>query len=329
MKVLVLATAVIAAMSVTPASAQSGRLVSALDPLPGGTFTRVRDINNNGMSVGGADNSSGAEQPVRWSATGRITALPVLPGQVGGTAMGISKSGTVVGSVTGTATRWAPDGAISELPTPQGQFSCTAYAINDTGGIVGNCANGAFRWANDGTIIPLPPVPGGLSAVVQAVNADGTSVGWSADNQYRYPVTWSPTGIAWRLSGLPGSAWDINDKGQVAGQIEVADGAPYTKYYAVRWETDGTMRNLGGAPGATKPNGRAAAINEDGTAVGDVTTDDGRQLGARWSADGVFTALGSIKPTDPQARTMAEAINDSGVIVGWSAEKAVRWTGYR
>ncbi|MFC0109887.1 hypothetical protein [Kibdelosporangium aridum] len=334
-RLLVIGAVALAAIAVAPASAQTGRIVGLLVPLPGDPIAEVEDINASGVAVGASYKSGHTDRrPVRWAPNGDVTELGLPPGQTTGFATGITTSGTVVGGSGDRPVRWAPDGTITELPLPADEVTCWARAAHDTGGVVGTCSwtENTYLWAPDGQVIRLAPLPGDVRARVTDVNANGTAVGWSeVDNFLRYPVKWDRYGTVSRLGGLPGQAFGINDKGEVAGQVNISDGLPPhgNKQYAVRWTEYGTMTNLGAAPGSTTPLASGAGINEDGTVVGNVVTDDRRQLGARWSVNGTFSELHPINPPDPDESTMAEAISDNGVVVGRSAGKAVRWTGYR
>ena len=122
------------------------------------------------------------------------------------------------------------------------------------------------------------------------------------------------------LGGDFSAASDINDSGQIAG---------YSSYYVpggrgadrpVVWEKNGTIRDLLPA-GFTM--GRAVSINENGQVAG-------------WLAGGssggftlfVWSALTGMRflPTLPgEDQNGVYAINDAGMVAGWSGRSAVIW----
>jgi len=153
-----------------------------------GTLTDAHDIsiafaiNNSGQVVGQSFNSAvGNTLPFVWE-NGVMTALPLLPGHLGGAAFGINSHGDVVGQSGGEAVLWV-NGVVTRLTS--GYFASTAYGINDRSQIVG-VANPpdteAVIWEN-GVMTPLsPPVLEGCHGdcwtVARAINELGDISGY-------------------------------------------------------------------------------------------------------------------------------------------------------
>ena len=108
-----------------------------------------------------------------------------------------------------------------------GYLASTASGIDDSGVVVGTLSNYledrsiAFRWA-DGEMSALPLPPATANAFASAINARGTFVGTATG-----PIGASPEPVIWQGDGVVplgstwgtvlGSAWGINDRGDVVG----------------------------------------------------------------------------------------------------------------
>jgi probable HAF family extracellular repeat protein len=130
----------------------------------------------------------------------------------------------------------------------------------------------------------------------------------SADVNAEATGNWEAT----LLPLLPGGTWmqatAINDSGTIVGYGDVAGGA----VHAFRYK-HGTMRDLGTQPGY--PSSRALGINLRGEVVGSATTAlrPLAQTAVLWTPTGVLTRLPG---TDTLPRSVAQAINNSSVVVG-------------
>lgn len=104
-----------------------------------------------------------------------------------------------------------------------------------------------------------------------------------------------------RLSEAASSAYvtDLNNAGQVIGAA-------------------GAGRYLWTAAGATRldDNFSASAINRHGVVAGTLSDPSGWNYEAATYRNGVYTRLGTLTQEPPQS--VATAINDNGVVVGWS-----------
>lgn len=124
-----------------------------------------------------------------------------------------------------------------------------------------------------------------------------------------------PQRFRWTVTDL--GAFDprqINNKGEIAGNIRIADILHAFLY------RDGqlvALGNLGGDAGTT-----AYALNEETQVVGSSPLLPGvcctNQLrGFIWD-DGVMSALSALQPTFAGSMSVATDIDDAGVVVGWS-----------
>ena len=134
-----------------------GSTVTRLPALPnGGVDVIPLAVNNSGLVVGKADNSTTGTQAAEWS-NGAIKALGGLPGSTDSQATAVNSSGEVVGTSVdpsdsdGHAVLFA-NGTVTDLQAPGTGLpgaDAEANAINDSGVIVGQGGNGdAFVYAN-------------------------------------------------------------------------------------------------------------------------------------------------------------------------------------
>ncbi|RAJ90589.1 putative membrane protein [Streptomyces sp. PsTaAH-137] len=242
----------------------------------GGALHGVFGANREGTAVGFA-NVGEYETPhaVRWDRTGAVTDLGTLPGHDVSVAQGINDEGVVVGQsgptdLIGPAVRWDPDGTPTELALPADARNACAFAVNRAGVIVG-----------------------------LATAADQLSGDLAREDEWA--VRWSPDGAAERLSvpgGAVATAQDINDSGEVVGDVRHHDGTER----AVRWSPDGTRTELSPLPGDVASHARA--INNRGYVAGESTDTAGRTWAVLWHPDGSVTALGrhsnhTVLPSPP------------------------------
>lgn len=173
------------------------------------------------------------------------------------------------------------------------------------------------------TIDDLGVLPGDTSSVSQGINELGDVVGWSNGPGGARPFLFTdPTGMT-ALAPFPGGsangvARDINENGEVVGQLTLFGGPPH----AVRW-TGGVPEDLGAIPDSQFSE--AMGIN----ALGDVAGDSGTT-----SITGTMEAFTWVDPGSMAAialpfRGRGRDINDSGQVTGYmtgAANRAFRWS---
>lgn len=296
-----------------------GSLASPDDPF---AFVTV-DALNESKQVAGTSHWPDASNFIFFRAFewqhGVMSQLPTPEGMQS-TAGGINESGTVVGSVgvpsfAARAVAWDSGGGRRDLGTLGGPFS-HADDINDAGVIVGqaqlpgddSAPIHAFVYAN-GQMHDLGTFGGAVSRAL-AINAIGQIVGEAESTVLgEMHAFLYEDGTLKDIFGRPGHARDINDAGQIVGDMQVGADTGYLGSSGVVYDA-GTITNLG-------PGNSLVAINNAGTIVGTGIGPAGSEPASvdgfvvqegkmRFLRDLINECWHSITPTD---------INDKGQIV--------------
>jgi probable HAF family extracellular repeat protein len=237
--------------------------------------------------------------------SGRLSALPLLPGGNNSYALEMNDRGQVVGfsdtdvydldcaAATTAGFRfqaviWEPNGRLRPLLTPlDGDTVANAFGINNRGQVVGNsgvCADTtpppyvtsahAVLWERDGTPINLGSLGGPISGA-SAINSRGDVSGTSttADGSTR-PFLWTPESRTLLEldppAGFPiavnGCCKTINDRREIVGFMFNAD---FTQQHAFLWK-NGVMVDLNDLIPKHSPwiLQSAAGINDSGQIAG-------------------------------------------------------------
>src|SRR5205814_7000860 len=136
--------------------------VRELGVLPGGNYSRARDLNDSD-EVAGMSASSAGERAVLWTKTGNIRDLGTLPGDTSSEATAINNTGDVVGYSKGPrgmrAFVWTQANGMQDLGVLPGGNSSRALDISDLGEIVGSSTSSsgdrAFIWTRQAGIVDL------------------------------------------------------------------------------------------------------------------------------------------------------------------------------
>ena len=236
-------------------------------------------------------------------------------------ARGINNSGSVAGmTVIGHrtyATLWH-NGSIVTID-PNGSRSL-ANALNDTGQVTGNAHFGGFQHAfkyENGNFSDLGTLGGAMSSGL-AINASGNIVGYSltSNPDWQQRAFVYSTGDRMRdlgtLGGLHSQANGINDQGQIVGWSWNEN----DRAEAFVW-SQGNMVGLGNLGGFSS---YAQDINEHGDIVGSWSPDGFTRL-AFVIQNGIMADLNAlIDPLSGWSLVEANAINDSGCIVGFGID---------
>jgi probable HAF family extracellular repeat protein len=162
-----------------------------LGTLPGGEFSYGLAINDLGQIVGESTNVSGVGVAVMWT-NNKIWNLGILGGggpSANSVALGINKSGQVVGRSTFTSSRsfhaflWTLSQGMQDLGTLQPGDSSVANAINDAGEVTGtstpdNAVSRAFFWSSSTGMEDIGTLGGGYAAAT-SINDSGQVTGGS------------------------------------------------------------------------------------------------------------------------------------------------------
>jgi hypothetical protein len=192
-----------------------------------------------------------------------------------------------------------------------------AFGLNDwnlVAGVTADYTRPALWY--QGQVTELPKPDGFTSAEARAVNdwGEAAGVGIAADGTL-HALFWDRQGV---VDLGPGFADAINDRGQLAGDI---DGR------AARWSPYRSVEVL-------DVLSQGLALNDAGQVAGVETYFNGQRLHTRafrWQPDGSLDLLAD--PTDPTRDTKGSGINAAGDVVGSSfpgvdsePDKAVDWS---
>jgi len=331
MKVNLVRTFLATALSVVTAYAQSpdpsiaGKskpvryIVKDLGPFPGGTFSDVATISDNGLAAGRANGKEGASDS-SWHAalwlSGHNLPLDISTPGLGGRnseAFGVNERGQAAGV------------AETNRLDPNGEDFCGF-------GAQGLPYNGhaclPFLWQN-GVMTALPTL-GGANGAAGQINKWGEVAGFVETlnrdpdpacpvHQFK-PVVWA-NGIAQELTiplngDTEGALYGINDNGQVVGAsgtcmpFSVTGQTYLNPVHALLWERGG-VTDLGNLPGQT--GSIAGAINNLGQVIG-----SSGLYGFLWSR---ATGMRPLLPLSSDFLSTPVAINDGGdVVVGLSID---------
>jgi probable HAF family extracellular repeat protein len=266
--------------------------------------------------------------------------LGALPGVNNSGGLWISSTGAVVGDsqngvidplVGGPETRavlWT-DGKIKDLGTLGGNES-SAASVNSRRQVTGVAANAisdpfslfglgtqtrAFLW-QDGVMLDLGTL-GGPDAVAEIINERGQVTGYAYTNSTPNATTGIPTvdPFLWEngtmldlgtLGGALGFSNDVNDRGQVVGQSDLAGDLVNHPFL---WD-HGVLIDLGTLGG---DNGEAMALNDAGQVIGSADLLGSQTHHAFLWEHGKITDLGTV---DGDPCSNEAAINSRGQIVG-------------
>ena len=157
--------------------------------------------------------------------------------------------------------------------------------------------------------------PGGFFSGANGINASGQVVGSSETGSTIHAFLYS-NGAMTDLGTLPGDttsrAYGINASGQVVGYSENSDGTDHAFLYSNGTMTELELALLGGVWG------QALGINDSGQVVGEY----GSSGHAFLYSNGVMSDLNTLIPLGFGTLQCAEAINDSGQIVGVGSDGA-------
>lgn len=211
-------------------------------------------------------------------------------------------------------TQAPPRFTVADLGTLPGSRETRVKSINNHGHVVGATVipftfGPPFVYRN-GSIAPIPGFP--INTYAANINDSGAIVLRSEPQQaFLYQ-----DGIVTDLNSLAGADWiipkAINNSGQITGTT------PGTNSVWTAFVLDGLgMRFLGTLPGADTSG--AEDINEAGQAAGYSCFFDASVCRATLFQNGDALDLGTLGEGEIG---MAQAINDSGLAVGWSGPRA-------
>jgi uncharacterized membrane protein len=143
---------------------------------------------------------------------------------------------------------------------------------------------------------------------LRGLNNRGVVIGSAQDSfMDRQAFSWTVAGGMRLLPGTAADAFDINDRDQVAGAVDVSGQNSATR--AIRWNPDGTMTRLGPLPPSYSV---ARAINGSGVSVGAASDETHAQHATVWDEAGRATDLGTFGGS----ASIATRVNAGGQVLG-------------
>lgn len=136
-------------------------------------------------------------KPFRWSQSGGIQNLGVMPGYVAGIATGVSEDGTIISGVNGTtestvAFRWTESNKMQSLGTFGSGSWSSAEAISADGSVIVGYSDGgsvayerAFQWTEAGGMYDIGLPTGSVQSIANSVSANGSVIVGEVSNSVR------------------------------------------------------------------------------------------------------------------------------------------------
>jgi probable HAF family extracellular repeat protein len=253
-----------------------------------------------------------------------------------GSAVGLDAAGNAVGNVQGSddltvAYYWPVSGGQVQIPLPHGAqyFTPVASAMAEDGAVVGAVGDGfgrtaCFLWSAGAAHARALPIGGGCQPHGIAHRKLFVGTGAAVSGTPQQAFLWDGTDFHWlaTLGGTFSDAYGVSRNGTVAGDAWTPpDSNGNFSIHAVMWaDASSPAIDLGTLPG--KAWSQAAAINSSGVIVG-YSSDVGRQQPIAFVyGNGVMTDLNAlVDDARNLTLTMAQDINDKGVIVGIGPSK--------
>lgn len=207
-------------------------------------------------------------------------------------------------------TAYSSSYTVTDLGTLPGASSTKVADINKNGEIVGTSGDHAFQWSN-GVMTDLGTV-GGKTSAAYRINDQGVVVGEaSTASGEMHAFVWQ-NGIMKDLgvAGETSAAHGINSRGEIVGVAS----AKNVRGGAVLWSSG--QRHFLGDLGPSGSGSTGISINDNGQIAGvssGFASNQGVVRGVYWQNGTIIDldTLGGLHST-------ANAVNDQGVVVGWS-----------
>jgi uncharacterized membrane protein len=287
----------------------------------------------------GAAQQAGSAAVTSASARYRFITIDV-PGSTVVNAFQINNLNVVTGDYLDGGSNWHGfvwwNGILRTVDKP-GFVDTQLNATNNLGVAIGNY--GDLNTQHAATHIfwrdlwtTLPDISGKPVNIASSINDFGLMVGAAGEGSVNAPIhnvpwVWDPTKNSYSFLSVPGASGDtgaeaftINDKGQIVGDVQDANG----DFHAFLKDHRGYT--IFDAPGAKETGG--SAINNLGTIVAGWEDDAGVEHGYIRTADGVFTTVDF--PGAVQSAVFG--INDQGNLCGFwldAAGVSHGWVGFR
>jgi len=294
--------------------------------------------------VGYVVDSLGNDQPAVWR-NGHLQTI-TEPAMDSGQAVDINSHGDIVGTTDTWSWVLTASGHFIVLKDSDGDTQGTyARRINDRGQISGTADNwnSAAIWDTPYTTPRLlAPPPGNQYGYAPGLNDLGTSAGSSsAPSGAPQANLWDPTGHVHGLDsgfgpGQPADLFQINDRGQSAGESYLNGTNGPAADEATVWFPSGVAHLLGYLPGDNQSTvfGLSNRGYASGVSLGwDYTQQTQTSSGYHafvWPGRGPMLALQVPGSSYSHSESNAKQIDDDGTAVGWGGpiggtDRAIVW----
>ncbi len=310
-------------------AARAGLVMYELQPPEGYSSTVAELLSEAGHAVGSARDARGEKYvPVRWEPNGTATPLSGLGGDWMW-AKAINDDGIIAGTANTSdgkqhAVTWDASGAAKRLQEPEGYPQSVVEDINNQHVSVGTASlystTWAVRWDRDGRPTFLEQPPNSVGSLATRVNDSGEIIGSA-----RFLGAGNTSAVRWDASGKvmylgsstfpsPATARDINNRGTVAGDTYDSVAGGYRAARALRCCVFRVMPGASDGSVAYEVNNRDVFLGA--TKIGD------RVETVRWDNNGGTVVM---KPVPGTSWHNVHALNDAGLAVGTSDQRAAIW----
>lgn len=293
---------------------------------PGEIASYATGINSNGVVVGYSVHENGmTNRAWKWSSEGGRVDLGGFGG-VEARALAVNNAGQIIGYATddgGVARGFIYFGTngLTDLGAPPvagGVFPQCINSLGQVAGYINTTSNSIpFLWQGPGQWI-LPDLLAGAdepaTAMAFAANDSGRVAGsaswlFSGSRAFVTGTNGGTPSALGTLGGETGTAYFINNAGQIVGEVESTNGAQRAFILDA-----GLVRDLGTLGGS---DSAAFFINELGDIAGTADTASGVAHAVLWSASSGLEDLNAfIAPTLGWVLNEAHGINEGGLVTG-------------
>ncbi|MFE9560215.1 hypothetical protein ACFYM0_03820 [Streptomyces sp. NPDC006487] len=310
-------------------TATAGRVMYELQPPEGYASTAAELLSEAGHVVGSARDARGEKfVQVRWAPDGTVTPLRGLGGDWL-SPRAVNDDGIIGGSAYTPdgkqhAVTWDASGTAKRLQEPEGYLQSIVEDINNQHVAIGTASlystTWAVRWDRDGKPTFLEQPLSSVGSLATRVNDNGEIIGSArfAGTSNTSAVRWDANGKVMYLGASqfpsPASARDINNRGTVAGDTYDPVAGGHRAARALRCCVFRVMTGASDGSGAYELNNRDVVLGS--TKIGD------RIETVRWDNSGGMVVM---KPAPGTSWRTVHALNDPGLAVGTSDQRAAIW----
>lgn len=296
--------------------------VTDLGDLPGGLEASfAEDVNENGVVVGIGTGPNG-DLAFKWTRSGGMVALPLLPGTTQSRAYNVNSIGQVNGDCfvtenfeTYRPAFWTSTNQIVNIGIPSGFSWAFCGGMNDHGQLVGwgqsPTGRKGWTWTESTGFQVTNPANGAAECGFSDINNRGAICGWN-DNDAMVWNNGVPTALEMGAGGTSAYPNMMTDEGRIGGYVVLGGGL----YTAGQWNLEGKYLQSPQLPGY--PSMDCFTASSEGGMIFGSAYGPGFEHATVWSpVDGLTKVSDLIDPTTPGWALKALFATPSGVLAGW------------